>query len=147
MRMDQTGGETAADLLERISEAELARLLRDYGEERFSGRIARHIVEARARGELDSTATLAAIVARAVPVRERHKNPATRTFQALRIAVNEELDQLDAFLDQAVACLRPGGRLCVVAFHSLEDRMVKRRFRAFGGSGTSGGRRGRGLGC
>jgi 16S rRNA (cytosine1402-N4)-methyltransferase len=130
MRMDQSTGETAADLLGRISQAELERVLRDYGEERFAGRIARHIVEARARGEVDSTGSLAAIVARAVPGRERHKNPATRTFQALRLAVNRELDELDAFLDQAPACLRPGGRLCVIAFHSLEDRMVKRRFRA-----------------
>jgi 16S rRNA (cytosine1402-N4)-methyltransferase len=139
MRMDQTRGETAAELLARIDEDELGRLLRDYGEERFSGRIARHIVEARGRGELDSTGTLAAIVARAVPPGERHKNPATRTFQALRIAVNRELEELDAFLDQAVGALRPGGRLCVIAFHSLEDRMVKRRFRALAGaSGATG---------
>ena len=130
MRMDQSQGETAAQLLDRISQSDLERLLRDYGEERFAGRIARHIVEARGRGELDSTGTLAAIVARAVPARDRHKNPATRTFQALRIAVNDELGELDTFLDQAAACLRPGGRLCVIAFHSLEDRMVKRRFRA-----------------
>ena len=140
MRMDQSAGETAAELLGRITEAELARLLRDYGEERFAGRIARHIVEARGRGELDSTMTLAAIVARAVPAHERHKNPATRTFQALRIAVNQELDELDAFLDQAAACLRPGGRLCVIAFHSLEDRMVKRRFRALAEAGAPGPR-------
>jgi 16S rRNA (cytosine1402-N4)-methyltransferase len=130
MRMDRTVGQTAADLLAGITERDLERLLRDYGEERFAGRIARHIIEARGRGELDSTGTLAAIVARAVPARERHKNPATRTFQALRIAVNRELDELDVFLDQAADCLRPGGRLCVIAFHSLEDRMVKRRFRA-----------------
>lgn len=130
MRMDPTAGETAADLLGRLGEKEIERLLRDYGEERFAGRIARHIVEARGRGELDSTAALAAVVARAVPARERSRNPATRTFQALRIAVNQELDELDAFLDAAVGSLRPGGRLAVVSFHSLEDRMVKRRFRA-----------------
>jgi 16S rRNA (cytosine1402-N4)-methyltransferase len=140
MRMDQTQGQTAADLLGRISQSDLELLLRDYGEERFAGRIARHIVEARGRGELDSTGTLAAIVARAVPARERHKNPATRTFQALRIAVNDELGELDTFLDQAVACLRPGGRLCVIAFHSLEDRMVKRRFRALSDPGALGPR-------
>lgn len=140
MRMDQSRGETAADLLARIGEAELVRLLRDYGEERFAGRIARHIVEARDQGQLDSTATLAAIVARAVPARERHKNPATRTFQALRIVVNRELEELDLFLNQAAASLRPGGRLCVIAFHSLEDRMVKRRFRAMAEPTTEGPR-------
>jgi len=130
MRMDQTSGETAAQLLDRVGQAELEGILRDLGEERFAGRIARHIVEARSRGELDSTGALAAIVARAVPARERHKNPATRTFQALRLVVNRELDELDTFLDQAVASLRPGARVCVISFHSLEDRMVKRRFRA-----------------
>jgi 16S rRNA (cytosine1402-N4)-methyltransferase len=140
MRMDQSVGETAADLLGRVSEVELAQLLRDFGEERFAGRIARNIVEARARGELESTGALAAIVTRAVPARERHKNPATRTFQALRIAVNRELAELDTFLDQAAACLRPGGRLCVIAFHSLEDRMVKRRFRALAEPAGSGPR-------
>ncbi|MES1171972.1 MAG: 16S rRNA (cytosine(1402)-N(4))-methyltransferase RsmH [Bacteroidota bacterium] len=140
MRMDQSAGETAAELLARIDEGQLARLLRDFGEERFAGRIARHIIEARDQGKLDSTATLAAIVARAVPGRERHKNPATRTFQALRIAVNEELDELDTFLNQAAACLRPGGRLCVIAFHSLEDRMVKRRFRAMADPAAAGPR-------
>lgn len=140
MRMDQSAGETAAEFLERLSQTELERILRDYGEERFAGRIARHIVEARDRGELDSTGTLAAIVARAVPARERHKNPATRTFQALRIAVNGELAELDTFLDQAAACLRPGGRLCVIAFHSLEDRMVKRRFRALADPAGAGPR-------
>ena len=140
MRMDQSAGETAADLLDRISQSELERILRDYGEERFAGRIARHIVEERVRGTLDSTGALAAIVARAVPGRERHKNPATRTFQALRIAVNRELDELDTFLDQAAECLRPGGRLCVIAFHSLEDRIVKRRFRALADPATQGPR-------
>jgi len=140
MRMDPTIGETAAELLGRLDEDELARLLRDYGEERFAGRIARAIVEARQRGQLDSTAALAAVVARAVPGRERARNPATRTFQALRIAVNEELDELDAFLDAAVACLRPGGRLAVISFHSLEDRIVKRRFRALAEPVQSGPR-------
>jgi len=135
MRMDQTEGETAADLLARVDEAELAALLRDFGEERFAGRIARRIVEARERGELDSTAALAAVITQAVPARERHKNPATRTFQALRIVVNRELDELRAFLAEAPGLLRPGGRLCVIAFHSLEDRMVKRRFRALGEPG------------
>jgi 16S rRNA (cytosine1402-N4)-methyltransferase len=100
--------------------------------------VARAIIEARAAeargaGGLDSTGALAALVARALPRHERHKNPATRTFQALRIAVNRELEELDLFLDQATDCLKPGGRLCVIAFHSLEDRMVKRRLRALAG--------------
>jgi 16S rRNA (cytosine1402-N4)-methyltransferase len=140
MRMDQSTGRTAADLLNEVTQTELESLLRTYGEERFAGRIARNIVEARDRGELESTAALAAVVARAVPGNERHKNPATRTFQALRIVVNGELDQLDTFLDQAADCLRPGGRLCVVAFHSLEDRMVKRRFRALAEGRSTGPR-------
>ena len=129
MRMDQSTGETAAEFLADIGETELVRILRDYGEERFAGRIARRILEARDRNELSTTGALAAVVARAAPAHERHKNPATRTFQALRIAVNHELDELDSFLNQAATCLRPGGRLCVISFHSLEDRIVKRRFR------------------
>lgn len=132
MRMDQTSGETAAELLARVPEPELVALLRDYGEERFAGRIARRILEARDRGELGSTTSLAAVVARAVPSGERRKNPATRTFQALRIAVNGELSELESLLAHAPARLALGGRLCIVAFHSLEDRMVKRRFRALG---------------
>jgi 16S rRNA (cytosine1402-N4)-methyltransferase len=138
MRMDQTRGQTAAELLAQISQADLERVLRDYGEERFAGRIARHITEARARSALDSTGGLATIVAGAVPRGKQHKNPATRTFQALRIAVNRELEELEALLDEAPACLRPGGRLCVISFHSLEDRMVKRRFRALSDPSGSG---------
>lgn len=130
MRMDQTGGETAAELVARLDERELAGILRDLGEERFAGRIARRIVEARARAPLDTTGALAEVVAHAVPARERHKNPATRTFQALRLAVNRELDELATFLADAPGLLRPSGRLCIISFHSLEDRMVKRRFRA-----------------
>ena len=138
MRMDQTGGESASDLLARTSEADLVRLLRDFGEERFAGRIARHIVEARDKGALDSTGALAAIVAHAVPGRERHKNPATRTFQALRIVVNDELGELSTFLEEAPTALRPGARLCVISFHSLEDRIVKRRFRSLADHATPG---------
>ena len=130
MRMDQTTGETAAELVGRLDERELAGILRDLGEERFAGRIARRIVEARERGPLDTTGALAEVVAQAVPARERHKNPATRTFQALRLAVNRELDELGTFLAEAPGLLGPGGRLCIISFHSLEDRMVKRRFRA-----------------
>lgn len=135
MRMDQTQGETAADLLARLDERALTSLLRDFGEERHAARIARDVLAARDRGELVGTNALAAVVARAVPGHERHKNPATRTFQALRIVVNRELDELGAFLEQAPGLLAAGGRLCVITFHSLEDRIVKRRFRALAGVG------------
>jgi 16S rRNA (cytosine1402-N4)-methyltransferase len=137
MRMDQTQGETAGELLRRIDEQELETIIRDYGEERYARRIARAIVEARERGELDSTGALGTIVARAMPRHEWHKNPATRTFQALRIAVNQELVQIEQLLDQMADCLRPGGRLCVIAFHSLEDRIVKRRLRELAGRGVT----------
>ena len=137
MRMDQSQGETVADLLRRVDEIELGRILRDLGEERYAARIARAIMEARDKGELSSTGTLGAVVARAMPHHERHKNPATRTFQALRIAVNEELAQLDQFLSQLADCLRPGGRVCVIAFHSLEDRIVKRKLRELAARGGS----------
>jgi 16S rRNA (cytosine1402-N4)-methyltransferase len=138
MRMDPTSGETAADLLRRVDEEELADIIRDYGEERHAGRVARAIVDARRAGDLDTTGKLAALVARAIPRHEYGKNPATRTFQALRIAVNQELDELERFLSVAADCLRPGGRLCVIAFHSLEDRIVKRRFRALAGRDGGG---------
>ncbi|MEA2701172.1 MAG: rRNA (cytosine1402-N4)-methyltransferase [Myxococcales bacterium] len=129
MRMDQSQGETVGELLKRVDEIELGRILREYGEERFAARVARAILEARDRGELASTGALAAVVARTMPHHERHKNPATRTFQALRIAVNQELTELEQFLDQMADCLRPGGRICIIAFHSLEDRIVKHRLR------------------
>jgi 16S rRNA (cytosine1402-N4)-methyltransferase len=129
MRMDRSQGESAAELLQRVDEEELARVLHDLGEERFARKIARAVTRARASGELTSTGALAGLVARSVPRREA-KDPATRVFQALRIAVNDELGELDRFLQEAPGCLRPGGRLVVIAFHSLEDRVVKRRFRA-----------------
>jgi 16S rRNA (cytosine1402-N4)-methyltransferase len=138
MRMDPESGESAADLLDRVDEDELARILREYGEERHAARVAHAIVEARRAGPVDTTGKLAAVVARAVPRHEPGKNPATRTFQALRIAVNEELDEIDRFLTFAADCLRPGGRLCVIAFHSLEDRIVKRRFRTLAGRDGGG---------
>jgi 16S rRNA (cytosine1402-N4)-methyltransferase len=138
MRMDQSAGETLGDFLRRVDEGELEHIIREYGEERFARRIARSIVEARDGAGLGTTADLAAIVARAMPRHERHKNPATRTFQALRIALNDELGQLDAFLDGVTDCLKPGGRLCVIAFHSLEDRIVKRRLRALAGRDGGG---------
>ncbi len=129
MRMDRSQGATAADLLQRVDEEELARVLHDLGEERFARKIARAVIHARESGELTSTGALAGLVARSVPRREA-KDPATRVFQALRIAVNDELGELDRFLQDAPGCLRPGGRLVVIAFHSLEDRMVKRRLKA-----------------
>ncbi len=133
MRMDQTTGEDAASFLQRVEEEELEAILRDLGEERFSRRIARAVVETRGREDLSTTGALAALVARVIPYRERGKDPATRVFQALRIAINDELGQLEQFLQDAPACLKPGARLVVISFHSLEDRMVKRRFRALGG--------------
>jgi 16S rRNA (cytosine1402-N4)-methyltransferase len=129
MRMDRSRGKSAAEILRDISAQELEAVLRDLGEERYAGRLARAIVAARDREDLSTTSALAALVARTVPSHERRKDPATRTFQALRIAVNDELGELERFLADAPACLRPGGRLVVIAFHSLEDRMVKRRLR------------------
>jgi 16S rRNA (cytosine1402-N4)-methyltransferase len=129
MRMDASTGETAAALLARLSEDEIAVMLRDLGEERHARRIAGAIGRARAQGPISTTAELAGLVAGAVPGRERHKDPATRTFQALRMAVNDEIGQLERFLAEAPGCLAPEGRMAVISFHSLEDRMVKRRFR------------------
>ena len=128
MRMDVSGGETAAELLGRLSEVDLARIIFEYGEERRARRIARWIVERRERGEpIRTTRDLAGLVERAVgPDKKRRIHPATRTFQALRIAVNSELENLDSFLVQAVDHLEPNGRLAVISFHSLEDRIVKR---------------------
>ena len=128
MRMDVTGGETAAELLGRLSEVELARIIFEYGEERRARRIARWIIKRRESGEpIRTTRDLADLVQRAVgPERQRRIHPATRTFQALRIAVNSELESLDHFLVQAVDHLEPDGRLAVISFHSLEDRIVKR---------------------
>jgi 16S rRNA (cytosine1402-N4)-methyltransferase len=126
MRLDRTRGQTAADLVNCLPEDMLSKLLWDYGDERFARRIAAAIVNAR---PLSTTGQLADLVASTVGRRERI-HPATRTFQALRIAVNEELDVLRQALPQALDLLRPGGRLCIIAFHSLEDRLVKRFFRA-----------------
>jgi 16S rRNA (cytosine1402-N4)-methyltransferase len=133
MRMDRSRGQTAADLVATAPEAELADIIFTRGEERFSRRIARAIVAARARGPLTTTGQLAGIVRRAVPRTGRWRiDPATRTFQALRIAVNAELDDLDRFLVEAAGRLGAGGRLVVITFHSLEDRIVKHTFRRLG---------------
>src|SRR6185295_14584259 len=131
MRMDRTGGETAASLLARAGEQELADVIFAYGEERFSRRIARAIVEHRREAAVETTGRLASIVRRAVPRRGYMRiDPATRTFQALRIWVNRELEGLDRFLVSAVRRLHAGARLVAIAFHSLEDRIVKHTLRA-----------------
>lgn len=129
MRMDPTRGESAAQWLARAGEREIADALFAFGEERDSRRIARAVVARRAEAPIATTGELAELVARAVRSREPGKHPATRTFQALRIVVNGELDDLAAGLQAAVACLRAGGRLAVISFHSLEDRVVKRFIR------------------
>lgn len=131
MRMDRSRGETAAARLREADETELANVIFTFGEERYSRRIARAIVAAAERGELETTGQLAAIVRRAVPSRGFTRiDPATRTFQALRIWVNGELDGLDRFLERMARRLRAGARLVVITFHSLEDRIVKHTFRA-----------------
>ncbi|MGA1498189.1 MAG: 16S rRNA (cytosine(1402)-N(4))-methyltransferase RsmH [Steroidobacteraceae bacterium] len=129
MRMDPGTGQSAAEWLAEVDERELAMVIARYGEERFARRIARAIVGARAVHPIADTAELARVVAAAVPRREPGKHPATRTFQALRIHVNDELGQLERVLPRAMAALAPGGRLAVISFHSLEDRMVKRFLR------------------
>jgi 16S rRNA (cytosine1402-N4)-methyltransferase len=130
MRADRSAGITAAELIAGLTETELADLIYGFGEERHSRRIARAIVDARRRGPVATTGQLAAIVRRAVPrTRYTPLHPATRTFQALRIRVNGELEGLDGFVDGACRRLAPDGRLVVIAFHSLEDRIVKHTLR------------------
>ena len=132
MRMDRTGGDTAADLVAHASERDLADSIFHYGEERYSRRIARALVDARREAPVDTTGRLATIVRRAIPHRGGHVriDPATKTFQALRIWVNRELDGLDRFVETAARRLRAGARLVVITFHSLEDRIVKHTLRA-----------------
>ncbi len=129
MRMDRESGMPAADWLNKVSERELASVLKELGEERYARRIARTIVRERKRSPVATTVQLAQLVSQAVPTRERGKHPATRTFLALRLVVNRELDELRAALPQALQALAPGGRLVVISFHSLEDRLVKRFMR------------------
>ncbi len=129
MRMDPTSGESAAQWLARVSVKELADVLKTYGEERYAKRISAAIVAAREVSPLQRTAQLAEIVKQAHPRWERHHHPATRSFQAIRIQVNGELDALKALLAQAARVLRIGGRLVLISFHSLEDRLVKRALR------------------
>lgn len=130
MRMSQSGP-TAADLVNRLSREELSRILQEYGEEPYAWQVAGKIVAARQAGPIGTTGQLAQLAAAAMPPQQRRKekNPARRTFQALRIAVNGELDALSEGLDSIFALLAPGGRFCVITFHSLEDRLVKQRFR------------------
>ncbi|WP_079436375.1 16S rRNA (cytosine(1402)-N(4))-methyltransferase RsmH [Zoogloea sp. LCSB751] len=129
MRMDTTRGVTAAEWLAEAALADITRVLREYGEERFAYEIAKAIAAARAGGPVATTGQLAAIVEKAVRTREPGQHPATRTFQALRICVNQELEELSLVLPQVVARLAVGGRLVVISFHSLEDRIVKRFMR------------------
>ncbi|HZV82347.1 MAG TPA: 16S rRNA (cytosine(1402)-N(4))-methyltransferase RsmH [Geobacteraceae bacterium] len=131
MRMDRSRGETASELVNRLSHGELARIIREYGEERWAGRIASFICTAREETPITGTLQLADIIKGAIPRKawEERIHPATRTFQALRIAVNEELSSLEAGLRGAIRLLRPGGRGVVISFHSLEDRIVKQMFR------------------
>jgi 16S rRNA (cytosine1402-N4)-methyltransferase len=129
MRMDTESGESAVEWLARAPEAEIARVLDEYGEERHARRIARALVAARREAPIMTTGQLAEIIARATPRRDPRKHPATRSFQAIRIHINQELETLAAMLPQACALLAPGGRLAVISFHSLEDRIVKRFMR------------------
>ena len=129
MRMDTSCGETAAQWLSRADLQDIAGVLKEYGEERFARRIATAIVAARAVSPIETTSQLARLVSEAHPRWEKHKHPATRSFQAIRIKVNRELEDLQTFLSVALDMLRVGGRLVVISFHSLEDRLVKRYMR------------------
>ncbi len=131
MRMDPNGSVMAVDMVNHLPPDRLKELIQTFGEERWAGRITKFIAEYRKKAPILSTATLADIVSRAIPRRyhPRRIHPATRTFQALRIAVNRELDNLKEILDTGPSCLREGGRFCIISFHSLEDRLVKQAFR------------------
>ncbi|MCG6886179.1 MAG: 16S rRNA (cytosine(1402)-N(4))-methyltransferase RsmH [Proteobacteria bacterium] len=129
MRMNPDAGQSAAEWLAGAREQDIVKVLKEYGEERFARRIARAILKTRSEQPITTTGQLAAIVAAAVPSREPGKDPATRSFQAIRIFINHELDDLQACLTQVLDVLKPGGRLVVISFHSLEDRLVKRFIR------------------
>ena len=129
MRMDPSSGVSASEWLESASESDIARVLKVFGEERFSRRIARSVVETRQASPLRTTRQLAGLIEAAVPRREKNKHPATRSFQAIRIFINGELDEITAVLEQVIDVLAPQGRMAVISFHSLEDRIVKRFIR------------------
>ncbi len=129
MRMDTSRGVTARAWLAKVKPEDLIRVLKKYGEEKFAKRIATAIVETRAEREITETGDLAEIISNAIPVKEKHKHPATRSFQAIRIYINEELQAIEQGLEGAASVLAKGGRLSVISFHSLEDRIVKRFMR------------------
>ena len=130
MRMNPEQGESAAEWLQRADEAEVARVLWEFGEERQSRRIARKLVEIRETQSIDDTATLASIISSVVPRPKNHKHPATRSFQAIRIHINQELSQIQQMLETILDVLKVGGRMLVISFHSLEDRLIKRFIKA-----------------
>ncbi|MGZ9585058.1 16S rRNA (cytosine(1402)-N(4))-methyltransferase RsmH [Paenibacillus marinisediminis] len=138
MRMDQTGMLTAHDIVNEWSEAEISKILFEYGEEKFAKRIARVIAEERKLAPIETTGQLAELVKKGIPAAARRTggHPAKRSFQALRIAVNDELGAFEDALHEAVRCLRPGGRVAVITFHSLEDRICKQTFKSYVGACT-----------
>ncbi len=140
MRMDTSKGLSAAKWLRQVDEPSLTRVLFEYGEERFARRIARAIIARRVESPLTTTRDLAQLIEKTVPRREKHKHPATRSFQAIRIEINNELEEIKQGLLQATKVLKPGGRLVVISFHSLEDRIVKRFFRKESGRKEDPGR-------
>ncbi len=131
MRMDQRNDRTAADIVNGYGEMELYRIIRDYGEDRFAKNIAKHIVRARENAPMETTGELIEVIKAAIPakVRATGGHPAKRTFQAIRIELNQELTVLEQSIDTMIGLLNPGGRLCIITFHSLEDRIVKKSFR------------------
>ena len=130
MRMDTSRGESASEWLMRVELEELVTVLKRYGEEKFARRIAHGIIEARQQQPITETAQLVGIIEQAMPVKDKHKHPATRSFQAIRMHINQELPSIESGLEAMLAALRPGGRLVVISFHSVEDRLVKRFMKA-----------------
>ncbi len=130
MRMDTTRGESASEWLARVELEELVTVLKRYGEEKFARRIAHGIIEARQQQPITETAQLVSIIEQAMPVKEKHKHPATRSFQAIRMHINQELQSIETGLEAMLGALKPGGRLAVISFHSIEDRLVKRFMKA-----------------
>lgn len=138
MRMDKSSGLSAAQWLKSVDEKKLVEVLFEYGEERFARRIAKVVVEKRQKSAIQTTTDLAHLIEQAVPKREKHKHPATRSFQAIRMLINDELNEIKKGLQQAVNILQPRGRLVVISFHSLEDRLVKRFIRKQSGQNNLG---------